>query len=72
MIHRQCLNTKQFIFSLNSILAWAMKTDAFIQLIRKWSMDYIKMECEEDGKCYGVLAVSASGSLAYYSTHIGI
>ena len=46
-----------FIFSLNSILAWAMKTDAFIQLIKKWSMDYIKMDCAEDGKCYGVLAV---------------
>jgi len=29
-----------------------------IQLIEKWSYDYIKMDCEE-GKCYGVLAVSA-------------
>ncbi|KAF9007647.1 TMS membrane protein tumor differentially expressed protein [Cyathus striatus] len=44
------------IFSLNSILAWIMKTDMIIKLIRKWSMDYIKMDCEGD-KCYGVLAV---------------
>ncbi|KAF8734686.1 hypothetical protein AX14_003116 [Amanita brunnescens Koide BX004] len=44
------------IFSLNSILAWAMKTDVVIQLIEKWSLNYIKMDCK-DGKCYGVLAI---------------
>ncbi|TFK40055.1 TMS membrane protein tumor differentially expressed protein [Crucibulum laeve] len=44
------------IFSLNSILAWIMKTDFAIQQIRKWSLDYIKMDCEGE-KCYGVLAV---------------
>jgi len=33
-----------------------MKTRFMIQLIEKWSYDYIKMDCEE-GKCYGVLAV---------------
>ncbi|KAJ7650425.1 serine incorporator/TMS membrane protein [Roridomyces roridus] len=44
------------IFSLNSILAWIMKTELVIELIRKWSYDYIKMECAND-KCYGVLAV---------------
>ncbi|TFK21187.1 TMS membrane protein/tumor differentially expressed protein [Coprinopsis marcescibilis] len=44
------------IFSLNSILAWVMKTDAVAKLIKKWSMDYIKMNCAE-GQCYGVLAV---------------
>ncbi|KAF7327592.1 hypothetical protein MKEN_00338400 [Mycena kentingensis (nom. inval.)] len=44
------------IFSLNSILAWIMKTQMVIELIRKWSYDYIKMECAND-KCYGVLAV---------------
>ena len=40
------------------MLAWLMKTPFMIQLIEKWSYDYIKMDCEE-GKCYGVLAVSA-------------
>jgi len=45
------------IFALNSMLAWLMKTRFMIQLIEKWSYDYIKMDCEE-GKCYGVLAVS--------------
>lgn len=44
------------IFALNSMLAWLMKTPTMIQLIEKWSYDYIKMDCEE-GKCYGVLAV---------------
>ncbi|KAJ7494596.1 serine incorporator/TMS membrane protein [Mycena galericulata] len=44
------------IFSLNSILAWIMKTEMVIELIRKWSYDYIKMDCVND-KCYGVLAV---------------
>jgi serine incorporator 1/3 len=45
------------IFALNSMLAWLMKTRFMIELIEKWSYDYIKMDCE-DGKCYGVLAVS--------------
>ena len=52
--HTRC----QLIFALNSMLAWLMKTRFMIELIEKWSYDYIKMDCE-DGKCYGVLAVSA-------------
>jgi hypothetical protein len=44
------------IFSLNSMLAWMMKTPWAINKIEKWSYDYIKMECAGD-KCYGVLAV---------------
>jgi len=44
------------IFALNSMFAWLMKTRFMIELIEKWSYDYIKMDCEE-GKCYGVLAV---------------
>ena len=47
----------KFIFLLNSLFAWVMKTNLAIELIKKWSYDYIKMDCE-DGKCYGVLAVS--------------
>ena len=38
------------------MLAWAMRSRFAINLIEKWSYDYIKMDCE-DGKCYGVLAV---------------
>jgi serine incorporator 1/3 len=38
------------------MLAWFMKTPLAIDLIKKWSYDYIKMDCE-GGKCYGVLAV---------------
>ena len=52
----------QFIFCLNSMLAWVMKSKAAIHLIEKWSYDYIKMDCD-DGKCYGVLAVRASSPL---------
>ncbi|KAF5391340.1 hypothetical protein D9757_002041 [Collybiopsis confluens] len=44
------------IFSLNSMLAWLMRTDFAIKQIEKWSYDYIKMDCAGD-KCYGVLAV---------------
>jgi serine incorporator 1/3 len=40
------------------MLAWAMRSRFAINLIEKWSYDYIKMDCE-DGKCYGVLAVRA-------------
>ncbi len=40
------------------MLAWLMKSPFMIRLIEKWSYDYIKMDCKE-GKCYGVLAVSA-------------
>ncbi|KAH8118099.1 TMS membrane protein/tumor differentially expressed protein [Phellopilus nigrolimitatus] len=43
------------IFLFNSMLAWAMRTRFAINLIEKWSYDYIKMDCE-DGQCYGVLA----------------
>ncbi|KAH8828194.1 serine incorporator/TMS membrane protein [Flagelloscypha sp. PMI_526] len=44
------------IFCLNSLFAWLMKTPWVIQQIEKLSLDYIKMDCEND-KCYGVLAV---------------
>lgn len=40
-----------------------MLTDIAIKQIQKWSYDYIKMSCEE-GKCYGVLAVRLSPSIA--------
>src|SRR5229473_1510914 len=59
MTHFDLSHTQlQMIFALNSMLAWLMKTRFMIELIEKWSYDYIKMDCEE-GKCYGVLAVSA-------------
>ena len=41
------------------MLAWSMKSRFAINLIEKWSYDYIKMDCK-DGKCYGVLAVCAT------------
>jgi hypothetical protein len=54
------------------MLAWLVKTPAMIKLIEKWSYDYIKMDCE-DGKCYGVLAVSdpLSCVTALAVSHIG-
>jgi hypothetical protein len=45
------------------MLAWLMKSPFMIELIEKWSYDYIKMDCEE-GKCYGVLAVSAPHTIS--------
>ena len=46
----------ELIFLFNSMLAWIMKTPFAINLIQKWSYDYIKMDCE-GGKCYGVPVV---------------
>ncbi|KZV65517.1 TMS membrane protein/tumor differentially expressed protein [Peniophora sp. CONT] len=45
-----------FIFALNSMLAWLMKSPVVYHYLEKISYDYIKMDCD-DGKCYGVLAV---------------
>ncbi|EJD53006.1 TMS membrane protein/tumor differentially expressed protein [Auricularia subglabra TFB-10046 SS5] len=44
------------IFSLNSMLAWIMKTPFAIGLLQKWSPEYTRMDCAK-GSCYGVLAV---------------
>jgi len=59
------------IFALTSMLAWLMKTRFMIQLIEKWSYDYIKMDCEE-GKCYGVLAVHRVFALALFHIILSI
>ncbi|KIJ52532.1 hypothetical protein M422DRAFT_223091 [Sphaerobolus stellatus SS14] len=45
-----------FIFCLNSLLAWIMKTPFIVQQIEKLTFDYIKIECSGGG-CYGLLAV---------------
>ncbi|KAH7103904.1 TMS membrane protein/tumor differentially expressed protein [Auriculariales sp. MPI-PUGE-AT-0066] len=44
------------IFSLNSMLAWLMKTPFAINLLSKYSPEYTRMDCV-NGSCYGVLAV---------------
>lgn len=49
----------QFIFALNSMLAWLMKSPLIIEQIEKMSHGYLKMDCEGD-RCYGVLAVRPS------------
>lgn len=48
------------------MLAWGMRSPFAINLIKKWSYDYIKMDCE-GGKCYGVLAVSTPGEVIFNS-----
>ncbi|TBU41487.1 TMS membrane protein/tumor differentially expressed protein [Dichomitus squalens] len=45
-----------FIFCLNSMLAWLMKSPLIFEQLEKMSYGYLKMDCEGD-KCYGVLAV---------------
>lgn len=47
------------------MLAWAMQSKLAINLIQKWSYDYIKMDCA-GGKCYGVLAVSMASCLGSF------
>ncbi|KAG8783374.1 hypothetical protein FRC15_005312 [Serendipita sp. 397] len=43
------------IFSLNSLLAWLMKTPWAIEQIKKLTLNYISL-CE-NGKCHGTLAI---------------
>ncbi|TIB80660.1 TMS membrane protein/tumor differentially expressed protein [Wallemia mellicola] len=44
------------IFTINSLLAWLMRTRWAIHALEKLTYDYLKMDCPS-GKCYGVLAV---------------
>ena len=48
---------RQLLFSVNSMIAWLMRTDVAIRQIEKLAFDWIKMDCT-GGKCYGLLAVS--------------
>lgn len=41
------------------MIAWIMNSGFALDLMRRWTYDYIKMDCK-DNKCYGVLAVSCS------------
>ena len=50
-------SSRQLLFSINSMLAWLMRTDIAIRQIEKLAFDWIKMDCT-GGKCYGLLAVS--------------
>ena len=46
------------IFLLNSLLAWIMLSDWAIKLLSKYSFDWIKLNClQEGGACTGNLAV---------------
>ena len=46
------------IFLLNSLLAWVMLSEWAIKLLSKYSFDWIKLNClQEGGGCSGALAV---------------
>lgn len=38
------------------MFAWIMESPIAVDLLKKWSADYTKMDCKGN-KCYGVLAV---------------
>lgn len=46
------------IFCLDAALAWLSLTRAVMDKIEDWSYNYVKMDCQDKDRCYGVLAVS--------------
>ncbi|SPO26245.1 related to TMS1 protein [Ustilago trichophora] len=45
------------IFCLDALLAWLSLTGFMMHKIEEWSYNYIKMDCKDKDRCYGVLAV---------------
>ncbi|PWN48344.1 TMS membrane protein/tumor differentially expressed protein [Violaceomyces palustris] len=45
------------IFCLDALLAWLSLTGFMMKKIEEWSWNYIKMDCRDKDRCYGVLAV---------------
>lgn len=45
------------IFCLDALMAWLSLTGFMMHKIEEWSYNYIKMDCKDKDRCYGVLAV---------------
>ncbi|CDW96812.1 hypothetical protein [Sporisorium scitamineum] len=45
------------IFCLDALFAWLSLTGFMMHKIEEWSYNYIKMDCKDKDRCYGVLAV---------------
>nr|XP_007878899.1 uncharacterized protein PFL1_03193 [Pseudozyma flocculosa PF-1]EPQ29438.1 hypothetical protein PFL1_03193 [Pseudozyma flocculosa PF-1]SPO37962.1 related to TMS1 protein [Pseudozyma flocculosa] len=45
------------IFCLDALLAWLSLTGFVMHKIEEWSYNYVKMDCKDKDRCYGVLAV---------------
>lgn len=45
------------IFCLDAALAWLSETRFVMDKIESWSYQYLKLDCKDKDRCYGVLAV---------------
>lgn len=46
------------IFCLDAFLAWMSLTPFVMNKLEDWSYQYLKLDCKDKDRCYGVLAVS--------------
>lgn len=45
------------IFCLDALLAWLSLTRFVMDKLEDWSYQYLKLDCKDKDRCYGVLAV---------------
>ncbi|KAK0549153.1 Membrane protein tms1 [Tilletia horrida] len=61
------------IFCLASAIAWLSLTPFWMHKIQEWSYNYVKMQCADRDRCYGVLAVHRiTFALALFHALIGV
>jgi hypothetical protein len=46
------------IFCLDALVAWLSLTRFAMDKLEDWSYQYLKLDCKDKDRCYGVLAVS--------------
>ena len=61
------------IFCLDALLAWLSLTRFVMDKIEEWSYSWVKMDCSDKDRCYGVLAVHRiTFALALFHFILGI
>ena len=58
------------MFLLTSVLAWIMLSDWAVKLLEKYSLGYLKPNCE-NGACYGVI-VAHKVMFSLFLLHLGL
>lgn len=53
------------IFCLDAFVAWMSLTRFVMDKLEDWSYQYLKIDCKDKDRCYGVLAVSLALVRAY-------
>ncbi len=60
------------IFCLDALLAWLSLTRFVMDKIEEWSYSWVKMDCSDKDRCYGVLAVHRiTFALAFFHFILG-